>query len=248
MLPRPFVLFVLTFAFASIVSPDTSRGFDDWPQWRGPHRDGISTDTGLLKEWPKEGPSVLWQVDTVGAGYSSLAIQDGRIYTQGDLEGVEQVLCLDAKTGDVIWAIQPEPSRLQLAERVAKEMENLDRNQDGRIDEVEALSRLGFEFNTFDRKTDGDPEALAGVRTERLFALLDTNQDQRLSAEEAGRPFYNEIERIDRSDESVDAKELAAKRTTDWIASCDKNSDGQHDLACESGDRFRGRAAWLGLQ
>ena len=46
----------------------------DWPQWRGPNRDGISAETGLLKEWPKEGPRLLWQRKDVGDGYSTPAV------------------------------------------------------------------------------------------------------------------------------------------------------------------------------
>jgi hypothetical protein len=49
----------------------------DWPQWRGPNRDGISLDTGLLKEWPSDGPPVLWQENSVGIGYSSISVKDG---------------------------------------------------------------------------------------------------------------------------------------------------------------------------
>ncbi len=82
----------------------------DWPQWLGPNRDGISTDTGLLKEWPAAGPAVIWQVETVGVGYSSIAIKNGRIFTQGDLDGVEHILALDVKDGRVVWAVQPRRS------------------------------------------------------------------------------------------------------------------------------------------
>ncbi|MEE3221042.1 MAG: hypothetical protein VX257_12285, partial [Planctomycetota bacterium] len=39
---------------------------DDWPQWRGPQREGISRETGLVKEWSKDGPPVIWQVEHVG--------------------------------------------------------------------------------------------------------------------------------------------------------------------------------------
>ncbi|MEI6536990.1 MAG: hypothetical protein WCN98_16725, partial [Verrucomicrobiaceae bacterium] len=81
----------------------------DWPQWRGSNRDGISQETGLLREWPTEGPKVVWQVDSVGVGYSSIIIKDGRIYTQGDLDGVEHVIALDAADGKVLWAVQPGP-------------------------------------------------------------------------------------------------------------------------------------------
>ena len=41
----------------------------DWPQWRGPERSGISQEKGLLKEWPKDGPKLLWQVNDIGDGY-----------------------------------------------------------------------------------------------------------------------------------------------------------------------------------
>src|SRR5690348_5154411 len=71
----------------------------DWPQWRGPARDGQSPEKGLLKQWPEGGPAVVWQVDTVGVGYSSLAIKDGRIITQGDLNGVEHIIALSIQDG-----------------------------------------------------------------------------------------------------------------------------------------------------
>lgn len=226
---RPIAPFVLMFSLALLLLPAISSGFSDWPQWRGPQGNGISPDTGLAKEWPAEGPRILWQVNTVGVGYSSLAVQDGRIFTMGDLGGVEHILCLNEKTGKLIWAVQPEPSLQQLAERVAKEMQNLDSNKDGQVDEVEALNRLGFDFNKFDRKIDGDVGAVAAARCERLFALLDQNQDQQLSSDEAGRSFYNEFERLDQADKSADDNELAANRTRDWIAAYDKNSDGTID-------------------
>ncbi|MEK6238119.1 MAG: hypothetical protein N2C14_25685, partial [Planctomycetales bacterium] len=69
---------------------------DDWPQWRGPQREGHSLSEGLLKEWPADGPPVVWNSEEVGVGYSSIIIQDGMIYTQGDLNGIEHVIALDA--------------------------------------------------------------------------------------------------------------------------------------------------------
>jgi hypothetical protein len=53
---------------------------DDWPQWRGPRRDGISQETGLLQQWPKEGPKLLWQLADIGDGYATPAIAGERIY------------------------------------------------------------------------------------------------------------------------------------------------------------------------
>src|SRR5260370_14632928 len=52
----------------------------EWPQWRGPLRDGIAHESGLLASWPKDGPKLIWQA-TVGAGYSSLAVFNRRAYT-----------------------------------------------------------------------------------------------------------------------------------------------------------------------
>src|SRR3954463_9199567 len=98
----------------------------DWPQWRGPNRDGISTETGLLREWPEAGPKVLWQGDTVGVGYSSLAGQDGRIFTQGDIDGVEHFIALNAVDGKTLWAVQPGPAKSLLADRLQKEIKDLD--------------------------------------------------------------------------------------------------------------------------
>ena len=57
-----------------------STSTSDWPQWRGPQRDGISKENGLLKQWPKEGPKLLWQLNNVGDGYSGPSVVGTRIY------------------------------------------------------------------------------------------------------------------------------------------------------------------------
>ena len=74
----------------------------DWPQWRGPWRDGVSRETGLLTEWPADGPMVLWQVP-MQLGYSSMAVADGRLFTQFQDGGNEVVVCLDAESGQERW-------------------------------------------------------------------------------------------------------------------------------------------------
>jgi len=79
----------------------------DWPRWRGANSDGISQDTGLLSEWPEGGPKVAWQIDTLGNGYSSLAVVDGRIITQGNVDGEGRILCLKESDGSVIWSVHP---------------------------------------------------------------------------------------------------------------------------------------------
>jgi outer membrane protein assembly factor BamB len=76
----------------------------DWPQWRGPERTGISQEKGLLKEWPKEGPKLLWQVNDIGDGYSTPAVVGSRIYLMSN-RGMENefVQALSTTDGKVIW-------------------------------------------------------------------------------------------------------------------------------------------------
>jgi outer membrane protein assembly factor BamB len=72
----------------------------DWPNWRGPARDGISTETG----WFKAGVTskVVWE-ENVGAGHSGMSIKGGKLYTMGNRGGKDVVHCLDAKTGKSVW-------------------------------------------------------------------------------------------------------------------------------------------------
>lgn len=76
----------------------------DWPQWRGPNRDGVSKEAGLLKQWPADGPSLIWKATGAGTGYSSLAIAGGRIYTMGVRGEREYVIAFDVATGKELWA------------------------------------------------------------------------------------------------------------------------------------------------
>jgi outer membrane protein assembly factor BamB len=75
----------------------------DWPHWRGPHFDGISRETGLLKSWPEEGPRILWKASLSG-GFSSVAVSQGRVYTHTAKDKkAEIVVCFDAATGREVW-------------------------------------------------------------------------------------------------------------------------------------------------
>jgi outer membrane protein assembly factor BamB len=76
----------------------------DWPQWRGPNRDGISPETDLLKEWPPGGPRLLWKAGGLGKGYSTLAIAGRRIFTIGDTNGSSFVVALDLADGKPVWS------------------------------------------------------------------------------------------------------------------------------------------------
>jgi outer membrane protein assembly factor BamB len=75
----------------------------DWPQWRGPDRSGISTETGLLKQWPKDGPPLLWKATDVGNGYSTPSVADGHVYLLSNRGDKEHAIALDAKTGKQVW-------------------------------------------------------------------------------------------------------------------------------------------------
>ena len=215
---------------ASVATAQVPSKPGEWPQWRGPMRDGICHEAGLLREWPKEGPPVVWHVDTVGVGYSSLAVKgdqkSGILYTQGDLDGVEHILALDVATGKTLWAVQPAPVLNLLTEKLANEMKNLDRNKDGEIDEFEALSRFGWDFITYDKPAPGDVNARVLERAAALFKRLDTDADGKLSFAEAGNIFKDNFDKIDLEDKQADVAKLAADRTTELVKQLDKDADG----------------------
>src|SRR6516164_9889399 len=77
---------------------------DDWPQWRGTHRTGISAETGLLKKWPEGGPKLLWERKNIGGGYSTPVVVGDRVYLMVDRKGDEYVLALAVADGAEIWA------------------------------------------------------------------------------------------------------------------------------------------------
>src|SRR5215831_13607882 len=70
----------LLFGIVFLGSSGLAASAADWPQWRGPQRNGVSPETGLLKEWPKAGPKLLWQVADLGYGYSTPAVVGPRMY------------------------------------------------------------------------------------------------------------------------------------------------------------------------
>ncbi len=76
----------------------------DWPQWRGPKRDGHQTETGLLKEWPAGGPKRVWMFEKAGLGYSGFSVVGGKLFTMGVRDGQEVLFALDTATGKELWA------------------------------------------------------------------------------------------------------------------------------------------------
>src|SRR6516162_894026 len=88
-------------AISALISGPVARAAD-WPQWRGPNRDGISKETGWSSKWSDQGPKKLWQ-GSVGIGYSSFSVSGGKLYTMGNVREVDNVLCFDAETGKQLW-------------------------------------------------------------------------------------------------------------------------------------------------
>src|SRR5260370_159426 len=87
-----------------IVSAALAARADDWPQWRGPERTGVSKEKGLLEDWPKDGPKLLWENKDLGGGYSTPAIVGDRVYLMSSTKDEESAVALDVKDGQPIWA------------------------------------------------------------------------------------------------------------------------------------------------
>ncbi len=109
MLRRPwsFVgLLLASFAALSVAADKrpTSSARVSWPTWRGPDRDGNSSESGLLSKWPAGGPKVVWKAGNLGHGFSSLSIAHGCIFTMGDRDGGQFVIALDLDSGKELWS------------------------------------------------------------------------------------------------------------------------------------------------
>ena len=193
----------------------------------------LAQKKGLVKEWPSAGPAVAWQVDNVGVGYSSLAIKDGRIITQGDLNGVEHIIALSIQDGQLLWAVQPASVGQELTDKVSTEIQKLDKNGDGVIEEAEALAGLGTQFNQFDQPIEGDKTSdQAAARVQRILKKLDTDGDGKLTVPEAGSRLKDTFSKIDSPDKTIAASTdqltaLAQQRTAAIFKQADKDGDGK---------------------
>lgn len=76
----------------------------DWPQWRGANRNGLSAETGLLKQWPATGPKAIWTISELGEGFGSLSIIGDRIYVQGTRGEASVVFALNRADGKTVWS------------------------------------------------------------------------------------------------------------------------------------------------
>ena len=93
-----------TIALLTLASQAMAQTAALWPQWRGPNRDGVSKETGLLKHWPADGPPLVWKATGAGRGYSSFSIADGKLYTMGLRGDREFIVAFDVATGKEAWA------------------------------------------------------------------------------------------------------------------------------------------------
>jgi len=95
------LLFCLVLCFIGLVSSGTAVAAD-WPQWRGPDYNGISKETEWTATFPEGGPKVLWE-KSIGAGFASITVSDGKAYTMGNVDDNDILYCFDAATGSEIW-------------------------------------------------------------------------------------------------------------------------------------------------
>lgn len=98
------LLLLAIVVLVGVVHDVTAQPGANWPQWRGPNRDGVSKETGLLKQWPAEGPPLAWKASGAGRGYSSFSVANGKLYTMGLRGDREFVVAFDIATGKEAWS------------------------------------------------------------------------------------------------------------------------------------------------
>src|SRR6516162_5070403 len=103
-----------TWSLALILTSTTalasSSAAYDWPQWQGPDRNAISSERGLLKEWPKEGPPIAWRTNGLGGGDSTPSIAAGRIFGMGNRGEDEVTWALSEADGKTLWVTRLGPA------------------------------------------------------------------------------------------------------------------------------------------
>ncbi|MBY0231672.1 MAG: PQQ-like beta-propeller repeat protein [Gemmataceae bacterium] len=91
----------------ALCAPAPEPGAAEWPMFRGPKRDGLSPDKGLLKAWPKDGPKLLWKATGAGIGLSSVTVAGGKVFTMGTRDGKTFIHAFDAaKGGEPLWSAE----------------------------------------------------------------------------------------------------------------------------------------------
>jgi outer membrane protein assembly factor BamB len=93
---------LITLALVQLLTSSVLASSADWSQWRGPNRDGTSTETGLLKQWPAGGPTLLWKSVDLGGGYSGISASGNKLFTMGEKDGISYVIALGTD-GKLLW-------------------------------------------------------------------------------------------------------------------------------------------------
>src|SRR6185503_601359 len=109
LLTRPPVTFVLALTASAALAAAAATTSPEWPQWRGPNRDDVAQESGLLAKWPEAGPPLAWKASGLGGGFSSVAISGGRIFTMGDRQGSQQVVAMNLADGKIAWTAKVGP-------------------------------------------------------------------------------------------------------------------------------------------
>ena len=101
----PLISLLFLIGFSSNSYPLAAADPPSWPRFHGPKGDSISTETGLLKEWPEQGPKLLWTAKGIGHGFASVTIAEGSIYTAGDVDGANVITAMDMD-GRIQWQVK----------------------------------------------------------------------------------------------------------------------------------------------
>jgi len=99
----------IVFSVAALLATSALGAGREWPQWRGPRRDGVSRERGLMRKWPSGGPKLVWRAKGIGLGCAPVAIADGRIYTAGNIGDETVVVALDLE-GRILWKVPNGPA------------------------------------------------------------------------------------------------------------------------------------------
>ena len=101
-----FLLGWCCLAGGAVLAADAGKSGGDWAQWRGPNRDGVSTEKGLLQRWPEKGPPLAWKTSGLGSGFASIVISDGKLFTMGKRKNAVFILARNIKDAHELWAAQ----------------------------------------------------------------------------------------------------------------------------------------------
>src|ERR1700754_3963304 len=92
------------FVTLSALAAAQSAPVSDWPQWRGPNRDGVSTEKGLLQEWPSGGPARVWAIAGLGGGYGAVSVAGDRVFVQGLVNRNSIITVVNRADGKHLWS------------------------------------------------------------------------------------------------------------------------------------------------